>query len=174
MTGVTRQVRTLVVQRRHIPVQPGRLHLAPLRQHHQVALSKQHHHECETHPAESWHISSNLETPSCASHPSSSRVRYRKPPTRALACVHSSALWQRLYFERNSDFCLNQPTERVVKIYNVIGYLIILLYLLACMYSAPAQWGPWKGTLVGGAYFIFCWFFGGLYLADLLHLGIAH
>ena len=61
-----------------------------------------------------------------------------------------------------------------MKIYNVIGYLIILLYLLACMYSAPAQWGPWKGTLIGGAYFIFCWFFGGLYLADLLHLGIAH
>jgi len=28
--------------------------------------------------------------------------------------------------------------------------------------------------LIGGAYFIFCWFFGGLYLADLLHLGIAH
>jgi stearoyl-CoA desaturase (delta-9 desaturase) len=28
--------------------------------------------------------------------------------------------------------------------------------------------------LIGGAYFVFCWFFGGLYLADLLHLGIAH
>src|SRR6202030_1158633 len=28
--------------------------------------------------------------------------------------------------------------------------------------------------LIGGAYFIFCWFLGGLYLADVLHLGIAH
>ena len=61
-----------------------------------------------------------------------------------------------------------------MKIYNVVGYLIILLYLLTCMYSAPVPWGPWKGIFIGGAYFIFCWFFGGLYLADVLHLGIAH
>jgi fatty-acid desaturase len=27
---------------------------------------------------------------------------------------------------------------------------------------------------MGGAYLIFCWFMGGLYLADVLHLGIAH
>jgi stearoyl-CoA desaturase (delta-9 desaturase) len=61
-----------------------------------------------------------------------------------------------------------------VKTYNVTGYLIIFLYLLACMLSAPAQVGPWKGLLIGGAYFIFIWFLGGLYLADILHLGIAH
>jgi len=28
--------------------------------------------------------------------------------------------------------------------------------------------------LIGGVYFVFCWFLGGLYLADVLHLGIAH
>lgn len=61
-----------------------------------------------------------------------------------------------------------------MKIYNVTGYLIIVCYLLACMVSAPAQLGPWKGLLIGGAYFIFCWFLGGLYLSDVLHLGIAH
>jgi len=61
-----------------------------------------------------------------------------------------------------------------VKIYNLWGYLIILAYALACMYSAPAQLGPWKGLLIGGAYFIFCWFLAGLYLADVLHMGIAH
>ena len=61
-----------------------------------------------------------------------------------------------------------------MKIYNVTGYLIILAYVLACMYSAPAQLGPWSGLLLGGVYFIFCWFFGGLCLADVLHLGIAH
>jgi fatty-acid desaturase len=42
------------------------------------------------------------------------------------------------------------------------------------MYSAPTHLGPWKGLLIGGAYFIFCWFLAGLYLADVLHLGIAH
>src|SRR5438270_10639089 len=61
-----------------------------------------------------------------------------------------------------------------MKIYNLAGYLIIVSYLLACMYSAPAQLGPWTAVLIGGAYLIFCWFMGGLYLADVLHLGIAH
>lgn len=59
----------------------------------------------------------------------------------------------------------------IVKIYNFIGYLVILLYMLACMYSAPARIGPWGGLLIGGAYFSFCRFMGGLYLADVLHLG---
>lgn len=61
-----------------------------------------------------------------------------------------------------------------MKSYNAIGYLIILLYLLACIYSAPAQRGHWMGLLIGAAYFVFCWFVAGLYLADVLHLGIAH
>jgi fatty-acid desaturase len=61
-----------------------------------------------------------------------------------------------------------------MKIYNAIGYLIILLYALACMYSSPAHLGPWAGLLIGAVYFIFCWFLAGLYLADILHLGIAH
>ena len=61
-----------------------------------------------------------------------------------------------------------------MKSYNALGYLIILLYLLVCMFSAPTRIGPWAGLLIGGAYFVFCWFFAGLYLADVLHLGIAH
>jgi stearoyl-CoA desaturase (delta-9 desaturase) len=61
-----------------------------------------------------------------------------------------------------------------MKIYNVIGYLIISFYVLACMYSAPVHFGPWRGMFIGGVYFVFCWFLGGLYLADVLHLGIAH
>jgi fatty-acid desaturase len=61
-----------------------------------------------------------------------------------------------------------------VKIYNVTGYLIILLYLLACTYSAPSQMRPWTALLIAAVYFIFCWFLAGLYLADILHLGIAH
>jgi len=61
-----------------------------------------------------------------------------------------------------------------LKIYNVYGYLIILFHLLACVFSAPAHLGPGAGLLIGAAYFIFCWFPAGLYLADVLHLGIAH
>ena len=61
-----------------------------------------------------------------------------------------------------------------MRIYNITGYLTILAYALACMYSAPAHLVPWKGLLIGGAYFVIAWFLCGLYLADILHLGIAH
>jgi fatty-acid desaturase len=61
-----------------------------------------------------------------------------------------------------------------MKIYNLIGYLIILAYVLACMYSAPTHLGPWAGMLIGAAYFMSCWFLAGVYLADVLHMGIAH
>ena len=61
-----------------------------------------------------------------------------------------------------------------MKIYNVAGYSIIFFYLLACMVFAPAHFGPWTGLLVGAAYFFFFWFLSGVYLADILHLGIAH
>jgi fatty-acid desaturase len=61
-----------------------------------------------------------------------------------------------------------------MKIYNVIGYSIILLYVLACVYFAPVHLGVWNALLISGVYFVFCWFLGGLYLADVLHLGIAH
>lgn len=61
-----------------------------------------------------------------------------------------------------------------MKIYNVIGGSIIILYLLACLVFAPDHLGPWAALAIGAAYFFFFWFMAGLYLADVLHLGIAH
>jgi fatty-acid desaturase len=61
-----------------------------------------------------------------------------------------------------------------MKIYNIIGYSIIVLYMLGCLYFAPPEFGPWIGLLIGAVYFLFCWFLAGVYLADVLHLGIAH
>jgi fatty-acid desaturase len=61
-----------------------------------------------------------------------------------------------------------------LKIYSVVGYLIIIFYVLACLYFAPPSIGPWAGLLIGGAYFVVFWFLAGVYLADVLHLGIAH
>jgi fatty-acid desaturase len=61
-----------------------------------------------------------------------------------------------------------------MKTYNLVGYFIILSYAAACMYFAPAAIGPWNGLLIGEAYFVVFWFLAGLYLADVLHLGIAH
>src|ERR1051325_9878191 len=61
-----------------------------------------------------------------------------------------------------------------MKIYNLAGYSIILSYIAASVYFAPPHMGPWMGLFIGGVYFVFCWFTAGLYLADVLHLGIAH
>ncbi len=61
-----------------------------------------------------------------------------------------------------------------MKIYNFIGYSIIAAYMLACVVFAPAHLGPWNSLLIGAGYFFACWFMAGLYLADVLHLGIAH
>lgn len=61
-----------------------------------------------------------------------------------------------------------------MKIYNIVGTLIIFCYLLGCALFAPAYLGLGKGILIGAMYLGFFWFLAGLYLADVLHLGIAH
>lgn len=61
-----------------------------------------------------------------------------------------------------------------MRIYNLIGYAIIVAYAAACMHFAPPAFGPWLGLLIGAVYFIACWFVGGLYLSCVIHMGIAH
>ena len=61
-----------------------------------------------------------------------------------------------------------------MKGYNVAGYGLIVAYALACMYFAPAALGPWAGLAIGAAYFVACWFVGGVYLSCVIHMGIAH
>src|SRR5258706_757492 len=61
-----------------------------------------------------------------------------------------------------------------MKIYNVAGYAIIFVYAVACMVFAPPAIGPWAGLSIGAAYFVACWFVGGLYLSCVVHMGIAH
>lgn len=61
-----------------------------------------------------------------------------------------------------------------MKSYNLVGYAILAVYGLACAALAPPHIGPLPGLAIGAAYFIICWFMAGVYLADVLHLGIAH
>lgn len=58
--------------------------------------------------------------------------------------------------------------------YNAIGYAILLIYALACMATAPVAIGPAWGLVIGAVYMTIFWFLAGIYLADVLHLGIAH
>jgi stearoyl-CoA desaturase (delta-9 desaturase) len=62
----------------------------------------------------------------------------------------------------------------LVKIYNAIGYSIILGYVIACAAVAPPSLGPWPGALIGATYFLVCWFTAGVYLSCVIHMGIAH
>jgi stearoyl-CoA desaturase (delta-9 desaturase) len=61
-----------------------------------------------------------------------------------------------------------------VKIYNFVGYSLLVAYAAACMYLAPSHLGPWAGLSIGAAYLIACWFFAGLYLSSVLHMGVTH
>jgi stearoyl-CoA desaturase (delta-9 desaturase) len=62
----------------------------------------------------------------------------------------------------------------MVKIYNAVGYTLLLVYGAACAHFAPPHLGPWTGLLVGASYLVVCWFSAGLYLSSVLHMGIAH
>jgi len=61
-----------------------------------------------------------------------------------------------------------------MRIYNVTGYGLIGIHLIASGLTAPRQWGFLTGALGGLVYLIFIWFLGGLYLSDVMHMGIAH
>jgi len=61
-----------------------------------------------------------------------------------------------------------------MKIYNFIGYSLIGTHVLISGLFAPEKWGIALGEAFGLLYLIYIWFFGGLYLSDVLHMGIAH
>jgi hypothetical protein len=60
-----------------------------------------------------------------------------------------------------------------MKIYNVLGFATLSLQVLLSAFLAPPWLGPWWGILIGFDLLI-SWFLGGLYLSDMIHLGIAH
>jgi stearoyl-CoA desaturase (Delta-9 desaturase) len=61
-----------------------------------------------------------------------------------------------------------------MRIYNVVGYGLLASYLGLSAALAPPEIGPWAGLLVGSGYLLVVWLLAGVYLADVLHLGIAH
>jgi hypothetical protein len=49
----------------------------------------------------------------------------------------------------------------IVKIYNLAGYSIVLVYMVGCLALAPPHLGPAVGLLIGAGYFIVFWFLAG-------------
>jgi stearoyl-CoA desaturase (delta-9 desaturase) len=68
---------------------------------------------------------------------------------------------------------LTQEGE-MFRIYNVAGYVTLLLYFLGCTFIAPLHGNHWLSFCVGVAYFFVVWLLGGFYIGDMLHLGLAH
>ena len=61
-----------------------------------------------------------------------------------------------------------------MKIYSVIGYLLIILHVAVGGLTSPAGWGFVPGALGAFAYLLMVWFLAGLYLTDVIHMGVAH
>ncbi len=61
-----------------------------------------------------------------------------------------------------------------MRIYNVLGFAILAMQLAISALLAPPWLGPYWGMAVGFAYLLASWFSGGIYLSDIIHLGIAH
>ncbi|MFN0278866.1 MAG: fatty acid desaturase [Pyrinomonadaceae bacterium] len=61
-----------------------------------------------------------------------------------------------------------------MKIYNAIGFSIIAAHVIVSGLFAPPELGFGFGAIVGILYLLFIWFFGGVYLSDVIHMGIAH
>jgi stearoyl-CoA desaturase (delta-9 desaturase) len=61
-----------------------------------------------------------------------------------------------------------------MRIYNVTGYALIAIHVVAAGLTAPLEWGFVAGAAFGLLFLLFNWFLGGLFLSDLMHMGIAH
>ncbi|HEV7238278.1 MAG TPA: hypothetical protein VGQ36_03485 [Thermoanaerobaculia bacterium] len=61
-----------------------------------------------------------------------------------------------------------------MRVYNLVGYGLLVLHAVVSAVFAPPAIGPWWGLLVGSGYLVFVWFSGGVYLSDVIHMGIAH
>jgi stearoyl-CoA desaturase (delta-9 desaturase) len=61
-----------------------------------------------------------------------------------------------------------------MKIYNLYGYAILALYVAAAAVWSPPELGAVRGVAVASLYFLSVWFLAGVYLSDVIHMGIAH
>jgi fatty-acid desaturase len=61
-----------------------------------------------------------------------------------------------------------------MKSYSAIGYSLIALHIACAAVAAPDGWGPVAGAAAGLAYLLFTWALSGLYVAQVLHMGLAH
>ena len=57
---------------------------------------------------------------------------------------------------------------------NALGCLFIVLHVLVGGLMSPAGWGFLGGAIGAFVYLLFVWFLAGIYLTDIIHMGVAH
>ena len=58
--------------------------------------------------------------------------------------------------------------------YNTSGYLLIILHVSIGGMVSPDSWGFLAGAIGAFVYLVFVWFLAGVYLTDVIHMGVAH
>jgi len=61
-----------------------------------------------------------------------------------------------------------------MRVYNAAGYALLTVYALVSAFLAPPELGRGGGLAVGALYLACIWFVAGIYLPEILHMGIAH
>src|SRR5437867_4185463 len=64
--------------------------------------------------------------------------------------------------------------EAVMRSYNAAGYALLIGHALVSAFLAPPELGRGWGLVVGALYLACLWLLGGIYLPEILHMGIAH
>src|SRR5688572_3456323 len=62
----------------------------------------------------------------------------------------------------------------LMRSYNIPGHSARGLQLVLSAWLAPPALGPWWGMAIGFGYLVMSWFLGGVYLSDVMHMGITH
>ena len=61
-----------------------------------------------------------------------------------------------------------------MKTYNLVGYAVLIVHAVVSAALAPPWMGPWLGIAIGCLYLVLVTFVGGIYLSDVIHMGITH
>src|SRR5262245_17508082 len=76
--------------------------------------------------------------------------------------------------EGNASAARPNLIEGLMRIYNVLGYAALALHLALSAWFAPPSLGPSWGMAIGFGYLLMSWFLAGVYLSDIMHMGITH
>src|SRR3954469_2979790 len=80
----------------------------------------------------------------------------------------------RIRSEGNASAARENLIEGLMRIYNLLGYSALGLQLVLSAWLAPPSLGPWWGMAIGFGYLVMSWFLAGVYLSDVMHMGITH